>query len=89
MKILNFKDFMKKNIIKKSKYESELRITYKYPIYPRGSKFYSDRGFVNIDNGSQCGIHWTCFLVKITNHTAFTLLAVSRKNFNLFNYLNQ
>ena len=25
---------------------------------------YSDKGFVNIDNGSQGGTHWTCFIVR-------------------------
>ena len=38
--------------------------TYNYPIYPTDNKIYSDRGFVNIDNGSQSGTHWTCFMVK-------------------------
>ena len=37
---------------------------YKYLLYPRDSKIYSDRGFVNIDNSSQGGTHWTCFIVK-------------------------
>ena len=27
-------------------------------------KIHSDKGFVNIDNGSQGGTHWTCFTVK-------------------------
>ena len=44
--------------------ESELRRTNNYPIYPRDSKNYSDRGFVNIDNGSMGGTHWTCFYIK-------------------------
>ena len=44
--------------------ESELQRFYNYPLYPRDSKIYSDRGFVNIDNGSQCGTHWTCFIIK-------------------------
>ena len=43
--------------------ESQLQKIYNYPIYPRDSKIYSDRGFVNIDNGSQGGTHWTCFIV--------------------------
>ena len=34
------------------------------PVYPRDSKIYSGSGFVNIDNGSQGGSHWTCCLVK-------------------------
>ena len=37
---------------------------YNYPIYPRDSKILSDKGFVKIDNGSQGGTHWTCFIVK-------------------------
>ena len=44
--------------------ESELQRVYKYRIYPRDSKIHSDKGFVNIDNGSQGGTHWTCFIVK-------------------------
>ena len=27
-------------------------------------KRYSGEGFVNFDNGSQCGSHWTCFNIK-------------------------
>ena len=65
MKVLNFKDFMKKYKLKTDTMnESELQKIYNYPIYPRGSKTYSDRGFVNIDDGSQGGTHWTCFRVK-------------------------
>ena len=65
MKILNFKDFMKKYILKNNtKNESQLQRVYNYPIYPRDSKIYSDKGFVNIDNGSQGGTHWTRFIVK-------------------------
>ena len=44
--------------------ESQLQKIYNYPIYPRDSKLYSDKGFVNIDNGSPGGTHWTCFIVK-------------------------
>ena len=44
--------------------ESELQKYYNYPIYPRDSKIYSDKGFVNSDDGSQGGTHWTCFIVK-------------------------
>ena len=44
--------------------ESELQIFYNCNIYPRDSKIYSDKCFVNIDNGSQRGTHWTCFIVK-------------------------
>ena len=44
--------------------ESQLQKIYSYPIYPRDSKIYSDKGFLNIDNGSMGGSHWTCFIVK-------------------------
>ena len=62
MKVLNFKDFMKKyNLKNDTMNESQLQKLYKYPIYPRDSKIHSDKGFVNIDNGTQGGTHWTCF----------------------------
>ena len=65
MKILNFKDFMKKyNLKNDTMNESDLYKFYNCPIYPRDSKIYSDKGFVNIDNGAQGGTHWTCFIVK-------------------------
>ena len=44
--------------------ESQLQKIYIYHIYPRDSKVNSDTGFVNIDDGSQGGTHWTCFIVK-------------------------
>ena len=43
---------------------SQLQKFYNYPIYPKKSKIQSDRGFINIDNGSRGGTHWTCFIVK-------------------------
>ena len=44
--------------------ESQLQRVYIYAIYPRDSKIYSDKGYVNVDNGSQGGSQWTCFIVK-------------------------
>ena len=65
MKVLNFKDFMKKyNLEDDTMKESELKRFFKYPIYPRESKNYSDKGFINIDNGGMGGSHWTCFYKK-------------------------
>ena len=65
MKVLNFKDFMKKNeLANDTMNESQLQRVYNYPIYPRDSKIYSDKGFINIDNGSQGGSHWTAFYIK-------------------------
>ena len=43
---------------------SNLQRVCKYPIYPRISKFYSNKMFVNIDNGMMGGSHWTCFYEK-------------------------
>ena len=45
-----------------TKNESELQRVYNYKIYPRDSKIHSDEGYVNIDNGSMGGSHWTCFI---------------------------
>ena len=63
--ILSLKDFMKKyHLENDTMTESESQRVYNYPIYCRDSKIYSDKGFVNIDNGSQGGTHWCCFIVK-------------------------
>ena len=43
---------------------SQLQRVYNYPIYPRDFRIYSDKGFVNKDNGYQGGTHSTCFIVK-------------------------
>ena len=65
IKILNFEDFSKKTHLKNDTLkECQLQIICIYLIYPRKSKTYSDGIFVNIDNSSQCGTHWVCFLVK-------------------------
>ena len=61
--------------------EFELQRFYNHPIYPRDSKIYSDRGFVNKDNGSQDGTHWTCFIKKVTNHSILTRLVVNQISF--------
>ena len=58
-------NFMKKYDFKNDTMnETQLQKIYNYPIYSRDSKVYSDKGFVNIDNGSQGGSHWCCFIVK-------------------------
>ena len=65
MKILHFNGFMKKyNLRNDNMHESELQRVYNCKIYPGDSKNYSDKVFVNIDNGSFGGSHWTCFIVK-------------------------
>ena len=64
LKVLNFKAFMKKyNIKNDTMNESQLQRIYNYPIYPRDSKIHSDKGFVNIDNGSQGGSHWCVYYI--------------------------
>ena len=53
MKKLNFRDFRKKyNLKNDTMIESEIQRVYNYPIYPRDLKKYSNKGFVNIDDGS-------------------------------------
>ena len=65
MKTLNFRDFIKKyNLKNDTMNEFQLQRNYNYPLYPRDSKIYSDRGSVNIDNGAQGGTHWVCFIMK-------------------------
>ena len=65
MRVLNFKDFMKKYKLENDTMdESRLQEIYNYPIYPRDSKIQSDKGFVNIDDGRMGGTHWTCYIVK-------------------------
>ena len=61
--------------------EFDLRRVQNYPIYPRDWKTYSDKGFVNIYNGSQVGTNWTCFIKKITNYSVLTRLVVNQINF--------
>ena len=65
MEVSKFKDFMKIYKLKDDiMNESELQRIYRYPMYPRDSNIYSDRGFVIFDNGSMGGSQWTCFIVK-------------------------
>ena len=44
--------------------ESDLQRVYIYPIYPRDSKIHSNKGFVNIDEGSIMGTDLNCFIIK-------------------------
>ena len=64
MKSLGFIDLIKKNLKNDTMNEKKLQGVYKYPLNPRDSPLYSDRRFVNLDDGSQGGNHWTCFIVK-------------------------
>ena len=90
MKVLNFKDFMKKyNLKNDTMNESQLQKIYKYSIYPRDSKIYSDRGFINKDDGSQGGTHWCCFIIKDNKSFILTRLVASQINFYYINYLNR
>ena len=84
MKTLNFKDFMKKYCLKNNTMnESQLQRVYNYPIYPKNSKIYSDKGFVNIDDGRMGGSHWTCFIVKDNKSYYFDSFGVQPHKFLL------
>ena len=63
--------------------ESELQRVYNYPIYPWDSKIQSDRGFVNLDNGSMGSNHWTCFIVKDNKSYYFDSFGVQPDKFPL------
>ena len=82
--IHSFKDFMKKyNLKDATMTESDLQKFYNYPIYPRDSKLYSNKGFVNNDNGSQCGTHWTSFIIKDNKSYYFDSFGGQPDNFLL------
>ena len=75
MKLLIFKHLMKKYSIKNNTMnESDVQRVNIYPIDPRDSKITSDRRFVNIDNGSIGGSHWTCFTIKDKKSFSFRLV---------------
>ena len=58
MKILNFEDFMNKyNLKNNTMDESEVQRIYIFRFYRRDSKIHSDKGFIEIDNGSMGGSH--------------------------------
>ena len=63
--------------------EYRIQRIYNYSIYPRDSKIYSDEGFVNIDDGSQGGNHWTCFIVKDNKSLYFDSFGVAPDKFLL------
>ena len=78
MKILIFKDFMKEiDLDDDTMNESQLQRICIYPIYPKDSKINSDKGFVDINNGSQGSSHWIVFISKRTNHITLIHLVVS------------
>ena len=84
MKILTFKDFMKKyNLKNDTMDEFELKRVYNYPIYPRDSKIHSDKGFVNIDVGRMGGSHRTCVIVKDNKSYYFDSFGVQPDKFLL------
>ena len=84
MTILNFKDFKKiYNLKNDTLNESQLQKYSNYPFYPTDSKIYSDKGFVNEDNGSMGGTHWTCFYIKGNKSYYFDSFCVQPDKFLL------
>ena len=74
---------MEKNNIKSDTVnESELQKVYIYHIYPRDSIITTKRGFVNIDDGSMGGTHWTCFYM--TDNKSFYLDSFGGQRGKLF-----
>ena len=63
--------------------ESQLQRVYNFRIYPRNSKILSDKGFVNIDNGSMGGSHWVVFIVKGNKSFYFDSFGVQPDKFLL------
>ena len=84
MKILTFKDFMKKHNLKNDTMnESQLQKIYNYPIYPKNSKIHPDRGFVNIGDYQNGGSHWCAFYIKDNKSYYFDSLGGSPDKFLL------
>ena len=44
--------------------ESEFQNVYNYSVYPSDSRIINNKGFVNFDNSSMEGSHWTWFKYK-------------------------
>ena len=65
MTILILKELLGK---KKSKddtmNDTDLKKVHHFPIYPRYSRFYRNKGFITIFIGEQGGTHWVSFLKK-------------------------
>ena len=81
---------MEKNKLKdNTTNESHLQRIYNYAINPKDSKIFSDRGFVNIDNGQMGVVIGVRFTLKITNQFTLTHSVVNQTNFFSNNYLNQ
>ena len=87
MTILNFEDFMKKyNLKNGTKNESQSQKIFNYSMYPTDSKRYSDKRFINIENGSMGGTHVTFFYIKGNKSYYFDSFEVQSDKF-LFNQL--
>ena len=56
--------YKKYNLKNDTMNEFQLQKIYIYHIDPRDSKLFSNKGFVNLDDGSQGGTHWTAFYAK-------------------------
>ena len=63
--------------------ESQIQRFDNYPIYPRVSKIYSDKGFVITDDGRVGGSYWTCFIVKYKKSLYFDSFEGTRDKFLL------
>ena len=82
MSILSLQEFMKKYNLKNDTMNgSELQKVFTYSKYPRDSKIYSDKGLVNIDDGSMGGTHWTLFYIKDNKSSYFYSFGGQRDDF--------
>ena len=82
--VFNLKRFVKKHSIKDDTMtESGLQKVYDYSINPECSAFFSDRTFVNFDNGSMGGSHWAAFYVKNSKLFSFDSFRGQLDNFLL------
>ena len=61
--------------------EFELQRVDTYPLYPRDSEIFSNKCFINIDNGSMGGTHWICFIVRDKKSYYFSSFGIQPDKF--------
>ena len=69
--------------------ELQIQNVFNYLIYPRASEIYSDKGFINFDDGGMGGTHWMYFYKQHNELFYFDSFEGAPDKFSLTNYLKQ
>ena len=93
IKVLHFKKFLGKIYFKSLQYRwkkiKKIQKNFKYPIYPRVSKIFSDRRFINIDHSRMEEFIALVFISKTTYHSFLIHSEDKLIHFYFNNYKNQ